>query len=84
MDAERKAEAPQGPVYAQEDRVVGWLVPSNSAYSVVGECCATPEQRETLTPVWDYNIWPYRQTCMECGRDLVETLDSMPVLHDGQ
>jgi hypothetical protein len=63
---------------------IGYLRPWGEGYVVVGDCCATAEQRTSLPAVYETNVLPYRQPCSECGRELVKANASFPVLFDGK
>jgi len=62
---------------------IGNLTPEGTGYAVVGPCCK--DKREVQAPIYAVNILPYRQTCVCCGKTLVEGQSpAWPVLFDGR
>lgn len=61
---------------------IGNLTPEGDHYAVVGPCCKN--KREVQAPIYAVNILPYRQSCICCGRTLVEGQSpAWPELFDG-
>jgi hypothetical protein len=48
---------------------IGYLIPIGQTLGIVGLCCASGESG---TYVVHDNVFPYRQTCANCGRVIVE------------
>jgi hypothetical protein len=54
-----------------QEKPIGFLTtqPGEKGFRVVGVCCAS--KREHSAPIYPVNLRPYRQTCIECGADLL-------------
>jgi len=60
---------------------VGFLIPLRRKFRVIGNCCAVKFIPPLETPIFRENIFPYKQACFECGKQLVEAAtDSWPEL----
>ena len=63
------------------DEQVGFLLPLRRKFRVIGNCCAMKFTPSLETPIFRKNIFPYKQACFECGKQLVEAAtDSWPEL----
>jgi len=60
---------------------IGFLQPLRGKFRVIGNCCVQKFIPSLETPIFRVNIFPYRQTCFECGARLVNpATDSWPEL----
>lgn len=65
-----------------ETEQIGFLTSENEHYAVVCSDCA--DKRKTQCAIFKVNIFPYKQTCIECKRVLVEgQTDYWPELFTG-
>lgn len=67
-----------------DSRPVGFLraKPGERGYRVVGHCCSKGVEHGAA--VFHVNVWPYAQTCCECGSELVAPkTPAWPVLFNG-
>lgn len=57
--------------------IVGYMMPHRKGYGVLCAGCyrhqaPTEHQMEKYTPIFRENIYPYKQHCCGCGKQLVE------------
>ena len=66
------------------DKPIGYLVASATGYKVAGSCCRDAAAADAAPVYWS-NVYPYRQSCMACGRQLVvPQSEAWPELFDGR
>jgi hypothetical protein len=66
--------------------VIGYLVNivGEKGFRIVGkDCCSKGYTGEKVCKVWDVNINPYRQTCVSCGKELINEGSPICELFDG-
>ena len=66
--------------------IIGYLVniEGEKGFRVVGKsCCAETYTGKKICKVWDVNINPYRQTCVCCGKHLINEDSPACELFDG-
>jgi len=67
-----------------EDKPIGYLVVKQGerGFRVVGECCAKHWTKGSA--VYAVNLNPYRQRCVQCGRELINAGSPACELYDGK
>lgn len=71
-----------GQLHADSHQQVGWLTAVDGGYKVRCLKCQWGTS-ERLIPVFKINLRPYRQPCMDCGKELIEPNVGV-ILFDGR